>query len=1066
MQPVDSFVGHPLGHAVIVNDEPTQLRLLTHIVELAGLLPRPYSSVEEALRPYTLAASGIGIPPTPELIITDISMPSIDGWQFCRLLRSEEYRCLNAVPIIVVSATYAGMETERIARALGVDVLLSPSVGHAALLDAIRRACKKKDADKSEKALIFEFEQGIRDGCREALEEEGYEVDTPSTIEATLALLAQKEYGLLAVCVDGLGGEFHRLYSSLSRQPKSLCLFTSVAPTPARVIEWLSHGVAAYLKRPLSPHRLRETARMLLRERSLQHMDALVDRQVRDLLESRERFQIVADFTADWEIWISPQKEIVYTNPSCEKITGYSADEFIADSRLLSEMVIAEDLPLYRQHEEQLCSQNHLGIEFRIRRKDGEIRWIEHTCRPVYGVNGVWRGRRISNRDITARKEGEEALRRNRQELQAIYDHVPVMLAVVDGNGTVVFKNRAFIDFTDALEKGGAGERRSCQLFGCLTDHDGSGLCPHRRQCRTCPARSAVENTLVHGTAAHDIEFTLAGSEEGVTDAFVLSLSTSLLENGTERRALLCLRDITERKRAEEAVGLRERYFRSLFENAGDAIFIEDENDRIVDVNEKACDLLGYSREELLRLSVPDLQAPSCRQPLGSVVRSELEKHDGKPFETVDQRKDGTLVPVEVTTVVLGDGSTRRVLSIVRDITARKRAEEERERLHNQYHQSQKIESIGRMAGGMAHDFNNMLSVILGQVEIAQTKIDKPHPLQEYLRDIHKATLRSIDLTRQILMFARKQEVTRKHLDLNRAVHSIIKMLRRLLGENIEIAFSPGRDLGTIFIDSTQVDQILTNLCINARDAISGKGAITIETSTVNLDMAYCQARPDVMPGKYVLLAVHDSGCGIPVEYRSRLFEPFFTTKATGAGTGLGLFTVYGIVKQNQGHIEFSTVIGQGTSFFVFLPRHPTQIGDDEGQAEHCALPGTETILVVEDEGMILKMINTMLTTLGYTVLLASTPMEAVSVVKEKGGRIDMVITDVVMPGMSGFELIRSLQSLRPEIRYLYMSGYPEGGAESSGRPLSADVFLSKPFTVSVLASKVRSILDGMSQDG
>ena len=1181
--PPEPLLDPPIGRVVIVNDEPTQLKILSFLVENAGLHPLPFSSVAEALRSYGSAISSDIAHPIPQLIITDISMPGIDGWQFCRLLRSEEYRHLNEVPIIVVSATYAGPETERIARSLGVEAFLPVASERGVMLEAIRRVSGQSRSRNRDRALVFESDPSLGDACRRRLENEGYQVTVTTTLGATMATLAEWSPEVAVICVDHAEGHLEQIHTLMRRRPRSLWVFTSLAPTANQVIDWLNQGVAAYLKRPFSSHQLWETLTMLHRERGLVQIDAMVERQIQALRDSRERFQIVADYTADWETWISPRGEVLYTSPSCQQITGYSVEELVDDPGLLSRLVIAEDLPLYRNDEIERASLENLAIEFRIRRKDGAVRWIEHICRPVFGNNGVLRGRRVSNRDVTVHKEGEEALRRSRRELQAIYDHVPVMLAVVDQNRHVVFKNKAFNDFAAALQARGAKQSPACELFGCLALAEGGGVCAHRQQCLDCPARQAVDETLANGTMHADIEFLLNGSGDADGDNLVLSLSTSLLEDGRERRALLCLRDITEQKRAEQAVLQRERYFRNLFENAGDAIFIEDEEDRIVDANDKASSLLGYSKEELLRLSVPDLQTPSCRLPRGGAIRAELEIHGGRPFETIDIRKDGTLVPVEVTTVELFGGRDRRVLSIVRDITERKKVEgerdrliraieqsgetivitdpdgrieyvnptferitgysaeevlgqntsilksgehdpqfyrelwqtissgrtwkgvmtnrkkdgssfieevtispvtdsrgkvvnyvavkmditekrreaEEKEQLQNQYYQAQKMEAFGRMAGGMAHDFNNMLGVILGQVELAQTTIEKNHFLQEYLHNIHQATIRSAELTRQILTFARKQEVSKKHLDLNQAVRALMTMLRRLIGENIEIVWKPGGKLGTVFMDASQLDQILTNLCINARDAISGKGTITIETKVVNLDMAYCQTRIDAIPGEYIQLAIHDSGCGMSAETRLRIFEPFFTTKAAGAGTGLGLATTYGIVTQNRGSIEVLSKLGQGSSFLIYLPRHPPLVEDEAGEPVAAEIPfGTETILVVEDEAMILGMIDTMLRTLGYSVILSSDPQEAISLVRDHGQEIDLVLTDIVMPAMNGFELVHALQAILPELKYLYMSGYPDATAERADLLAMNRCFLQKPFAISVLAQKLRTMLD------
>jgi PAS domain S-box-containing protein len=401
------------------------------------------------------------------------------------------------------------------------------------------------------------------------------------------------------------------------------------------------------------------------------------------------------------------------------------------------------------------------------------------------------------------------------------------------------------------------------------------------------------------------------------------------------------------------------------------------------------------------------------------------------------------------------------VIASVRDITERKKAEEEKDKLQTQLTQSQKMESVGRLAGGMAHDFNNMLTVILGYTEMALDRVDHTQPLFANLQDIRKAAERSADLTQQLLAFARKQTVAPKVLDLNQVVEGMLKMLRPLIGEDIDLAWLPGKNLGLVKMDPSQVDQILANLCVNARDAIGDTGKVTIETDTVRLDTVYGMTHTDFLPGEYVLLAVSDNGCGMDAETRSHLFEPFFTTKATGKGTGLGLATVYGIVKQNNGVINVYSEPGQGATFKVYLPRHAAE--SDQVPWAGVAKPdarGYETILLVEDEPMILEMTALILKQQGYAVLTAATPGEAMQLAREHTGTISLLMTDVVMPEMNGRTLAKHLLAFDPDLKCLFMSGYTANVIAHHGVLDQGVHFIQKPFTVKDLAAKVREVLD------
>jgi len=359
------------------------------------------------------------------------------------------------------------------------------------------------------------------------------------------------------------------------------------------------------------------------------------------------------------------------------------------------------------------------------------------------------------------------------------------------------------------------------------------------------------------------------------------------------------------------------------------------------------------------------------------------------------------------------------------DITERKLAEEEHKQLQAQLVQAQKMESVGRLAGGVAHDFNNMLGVILGHTEMALERLDPDQPLFADLQEVRKAAERSADLTRQLLAFARKQTVAPKVLDLNETVSGMLKMLQRLIGEGIDLAWLPGKALGPVKMDPSQIDQILANLCVNARDAIAGVGKVTIETDNTTFDEAYCADHPGFLQGEYAMLAVSDSGCGMDAETLGHLFEPFFTTKDLGKGTGLGLATVYGAVKQNNGFINVYSEPGQGTTFKIYLPRHKAKapVRADAATADPVK-GGHETILLVEDEPEILRVTTMMLERMGYDVMGAKTPGEAIRLAREHTGRIDLLMTDVVMPEMNGRDLAGNLLSIYPGIKRLFMSGY------------------------------------------
>ena len=391
----------------------------------------------------------------------------------------------------------------------------------------------------------------------------------------------------------------------------------------------------------------------------------------------------------------------------------------------------------------------------------------------------------------------------------------------------------------------------------------------------------------------------------------------------------------------------------------------------------------------------------------------------------------------------------------------RRRAEEERERLQSQLAQAQKMESVGRLAGGVAHDFNNMLGVILGHTEMVLEQVGLNDPLRADLEDVQRAAQRSADLTRQLLAFARKQTVAPKVLDLNETVAGMLKLLRRLIGEDIDLLWKPGHEVWPVMMDPAQLDQILANLCVNGRDAIAGVGTVIIETENTSIRDECNGLNAGLGPGDYVMLAVSDDGCGMDAETLSQIFEPFFTTKEMGKGTGLGLATVYGAVKQNNGFITVNSDPGLGTTFRIYLPRHVAKIEEETGKLTHLsAVRGAETILLVEDDPAILRMTKALLNKLGYTVLTANTPGEALRVAREYSGRIDLLMTDVVMPEMNGRDLAQNLLSNRPGIQRLFMSGYTADVIAHHGVLDEGVHFISKPFSTKDLAVKIRKALE------
>lgn len=531
---------------------------------------------------------------------------------------------------------------------------------------------------------------------------------------------------------------------------------------------------------------------------------------------------------------------------------------------------------------------------------------------------------------------------------------------------------------------------------------------------------------------------------------------TLLDENGRPARVIGVVSDVTDRKLSDEALRKSEGLYRTLVETAHDMIWSVDAQGRWIFVNDAVKNIYGYDPAEMLGRPFMDFEtAEQAQKDLEAFARIKAGEAHFK-YETEHLHKDGHPIWLSFNAIVLRDsqGTVLGTTGTARDIT-------ESKRLENQLRQVQKIESIGRLAGGVAHDFNNLLGAILGYSELAQQQIPEESDAYRYLAGTIEAARRGGNLTQQLLAFARKKVVKPEVVDLNKIVAGMEPMLRRLIGEDLDFYFVSGASLSRVKVDIGSLEQVIMNLTVNARDAMLQHGKLTLETTNVSIGDDYAAKNAEVKPGQYVLLAVTDTGTGMTEKVRAQIFEPFFTTKPVGQGTGLGLAMSHGIVKQAGGHIAVYSEVGTGTTFKIYLPIVEENINVSNVPAATPMKGGTETILFVEDEALVRDCAKRALSGLGYNVIVAANGLEALDLLSSLKGPIHLLVTDVVMPKMGGCELAKKIVERIPGIKILYSSGYTENAIVHGGILKESINFIQKPYLPSELADRIRRILDG-----
>ena len=775
-------------------------------------------------------------------------------------------------------------------------------------------------------------------------------------------------------------------------------------------------------------------------------------RAERELEKNERRLSFAISATADaiWERNL--QTGEVYYSPRWYTMLGYEDRELPMAHDTFRALCHPDDLvPTLESVEATLRSPQSGGYEaeFRMRAADGSWHWIRSRGNVVErdseGQALLLSG---TNTNVTERKRVEDELAEKEHRFRLMIQNVNDMLLIFEPGGTVQFVSPACMTMLGCSTR----ELLGMNVYGFIHPDDAAWV------------RQAMRGLLDSKDRSIVLEFRQIHRDGSIR--WVEASGTNLVDDPTIRGFILAVRDITRRRQSEMEILEWKHRYDLLALAAGNAVYDFQVNGTVVwgggfeeMFGFPASEMRGGFAQWLQRIHPEDcarVQAEfAVAEANGAIFKAEY-RHI---------RQDGTYLLVEDTGYPYFDsrGKAERYIGVLQDISKRKKADEENAKLAAGLRQAQKMESIGRLAGGVAHDFNNLLTVISGNVSLAMMGLQRQDPLFESMNDISRAVDSAANLTRQLLAFSRKQVIDPKVLNLNTVVERLQKMLTRLLGEDVQLCAILSDNLGQVHIDPGQVEQVIVNLAVNSRDAMPDGGKLTLETANVTLDEAFCRAHGFVQPGEFVMLVVSDNGTGMDEQIKTHLFEPFFTTKELGKGTGLGLATVYGVVTQNKGTIDVWSEPNLGTTFRIFLPRIDAEPESLEDVSSARLLRGSETIIVVEDEDTVRELAVRILKRQGYRVHGFANGGEALMAVAELDEDIHLLITDVVMPGINGRVLANNLLKLRPSLKVLFTSGYTGDVIVHHGMLDEGIEFIAKPYTLEQLAKRVREVLDGDS---
>ncbi|MGC9054062.1 MAG: hybrid sensor histidine kinase/response regulator, partial [Candidatus Hydrogenedens sp.] len=973
-------------NVLLIDDDLTQLKLMEGLLKKIGFSVSAFNSPVQALM-------NINPDTPPDIVITDIYMPEINGWELCRCLRSDVMPYTKEVPILIVSSVFLGDGILKTAHEAGADDFIEMPIEPEILFAKIRKVFEDRRKEEVTNILwVAPCTQCTNESCA-VIPMSKYKIEHVATIKQAIKSFLEKNYDLVVIS--------HKLYEDptllikkiAEKNANTVVIAILHGKSRKELVYWLKKGVSAIIKEPVTTEHVINLYQKTKLEKNLIQTKELLEQKIREKVTEELKWASILDAIPSGVFIKGENLQYIRVNKSYANFFNKNHKEFgiFNDTELFDESSAEKFISICKEVLKGNIYQNSdftLSISGEEKIFNAFIAPLRDAEEKIIGVYGTLQDVTETRKLQQNYKNLFESMQEAFAEHEFIFDEhgIPVDYRFLVANDA--FQKMTGLKLQNILGKTVKEVLPNIEQFWILT----------------------YAQVVITGNPVTFEMFTNSLNRHYLVHAFKTG----------ENRFACVFTDITEKKKFEEEIKRLNREWQIAYDNINSVIWFLNKNFEITRTNNAIIKLFHLTPDEVLGKKCWEIVHETREAPSFCPVIRLLKS---RKRETLEFRKDDRWFEV-VVDPVLDNNQLVGFIHILSDITERKKEEKDKEEMQKQLVLYQKLDTIGKLVGGVAHDFNNMLSVIVGNIELSILKSETGEPIKENLEEIRKAVERASELTKKILAFGQKQDIKPKVLNLNNEISTYIKLLRRVIPERIYIEWTPCEDLWNVYLDPSHLDIILLNLCVNARDAIPTEGKITIEVANRKTDTTFNTNIPGFLHGEYVILRVSDTGMGIDPEIMPKIFEPYFTTKKQGEGTGLGLATVYGTVRQNNGFITVESIPGKGTTFTIYLPRYKNEKGEEENSTENWDIQLYEipeekrgAVLIIDDEKTVLEILNKIISRMGFEPILTTDPIEALERAKENKNKIKLLISDIVLPVMNGFDLSKKIEEIIPSLK-------------------------------------------------